>query len=84
VLLVWGTMASSIRTIDGFGGNSELHALNLNYWVYRPEGVLFKLATLTKKRQVGASPKECFFGAFAKDQHLCVVDCEVTGVQKAG
>ena len=54
---------------------SELHALDLWYRVFKPEGVLFKLASLTKKRQVGASPKECFFGAFSEDKHLCVVEC---------
>jgi len=54
---------------------SELHALDLRYRVFRPEGVLFKLASLTKKRQVGAAPKECFFGAFAGDNRLRVVEC---------
>ena len=54
---------------------SELQALDLRYRVFKPEGVLFKLASLTKKRQLGASPKECFFGAFSEDTFLCVVEC---------
>ena len=32
---------------------SELQALDLRHRVFKPEGVLFKLASLTKKRQVG-------------------------------
>ena len=36
----------------------------LRYRVYKPEGVLFKLPSLTKKRKVGAPPKVCFFRAF--------------------
>ena len=54
---------------------SELHALDLKFRVFKPEGVLFKLSTLTKKRKVGAPLKECFFGAFTEDKGLCVVEC---------
>lgn len=43
--------------------------------MYKPEGVLFKLPSLTKKRKVGAPPKESFFGAFPGDKWLCVVEC---------
>ena len=54
---------------------SELQALDLRFRVFKPEGVLFKLASLTKKRKVGAPLKECFFGAFKEDGCLCVVEC---------
>ena len=39
---------------------SELGALDIRYRVYKPEGVLFRLANLTKKRKVGAPPKGGF------------------------
>ena len=54
---------------------SELRALDVRFRVYRPNGVVFKLASLTKKRTPGLSPKELFFGAFPSDKHLCVVEC---------
>ena len=53
----------------------ELQALDLRFRVYKPNGVSFKLASLTKKRIPGLPPKELFFGAFSKDKHLCVVEC---------
>jgi len=37
---------------DSSGHTSELHALGLRHRVFKPEGVLFKLASLTK---VGAA-----------------------------
>ena len=40
---------------------SELHALDLRFRSYTPEGVQFKLASLAKKTKVGAPLKECFF-----------------------
>lgn len=52
---------------------SELQALDLRYRSYRPEGVVFQLPTLGKKRVAGAPPKEVFFGAFPDDSHLCVM-----------
>lgn len=54
---------------------SELAALDLKYRVYRPEGVAFSLATLTKKRKAGSPPKHMFFGAFPEDERLCAVAC---------
>ena len=54
---------------------SELQTLDLRFRLYKPEGVLFKLTNLTKKRKVGAPPKDCFFGAFPEDKRLCVVEC---------
>ena len=54
---------------------SELQALDLRYRIYRPEGVVFTMPTLGKKRAVGAPPKEVMFGAFPEDDHLCVVKC---------
>ena len=52
---------------------SEFQALDLRYHFYQPEGVVFQLPTLGKKRVVGALPKEVMFGAFPEDSHLCVV-----------
>ena len=37
---------------------SELQALDLRFCYYKQNGVLFKLASLTKKRQLGACLKE--------------------------
>ena len=51
---------------------SELQALDLRFKYFSPEGVLFKLASLTKKRKAGALLKECFFASFGC---LCVVQC---------
>ena len=53
---------------------SELGALDVRYQVFKPEGVLFRLPTLTKKRKVGAPPREIFFGAYPPDERLCVVE----------
>ena len=54
---------------------SELVALDLRFRVFRPEGVSFRLPTLTKKRKVGAPPRELFFGGYPEDDRLCVVSC---------
>ena len=54
---------------------SELQALDLRFRRFRPEGVYFTLAALTRKRKVGAPTKELFFGAFPQDHTLCVVQC---------
>ena len=55
---------------------SELGALDVRYRVFKPEGVLFRfrLPTLTKKRKIGAPPREIFFGAYPPDEWLCVVE----------
>ena len=52
---------------------SELQALDLRYRSYRPEGVVFHMPTLSKKRIVGAPPKQDMFGAFPGDSRLCVI-----------
>jgi len=53
---------------------SEPQALYLRFRLYKPEGVHFKLPSLTKKRKVGALPKDCFFEAFSRGQKaLCGV-----------
>ena len=62
------TLASASRV-------SELQALDLRFRQYKPDGVEFKLASLTKKHQVGASLKERFFPSFTKDTKLCIVQC---------
>ena len=49
-------------------------ALDIRYRVYKPKGVLFRLSTLTKKRKVGAPPREIFFRAYPPDEQLCVVE----------
>ena len=55
--------------------SSELAALDLKYRVVRPEGITFRLATLTKKRSPGAPPKELFFGGFPEDERVCIIRC---------
>ena len=54
---------------------SELHALHLQFRTYSPDGVTFKLASLTKKRKVGAPLKECFFASFPHNSSLYTVQC---------
>ena len=49
---------------------SELQALDLRY---RPEGIVFQIPTLGKKRIVGVPPKQIMFGAFLGDSRLCVI-----------
>ena len=43
--------------------------------IYRPDGVVFTLPSLTKKKEVGSPDKELFFGAYSADRQLCVVQC---------
>ena len=52
---------------------SELAALDIRYGRFKPEGVYFMLAFLTKKRIPGKPPKEVFFGAYPPNSQLCVV-----------
>ena len=54
---------------------SELAALDLRFRVFSPDGVTFRLPTLTKKRKAGAPPREIFFGGFPPDDRLCVISC---------
>ena len=54
---------------------SDLHALDLRFRVYKPEGVYFTLPSLTKKREAGAPAKQLLFGAFPEDAKLCVAHC---------
>ena len=51
--------------------SSDLHALDLNFRRYTPEGVVFVLPTLTKTRRSGP-PKESFYCRF-KEVILCPV-----------
>ena len=64
-----------LMALTSANGVSELHALDLRFRYYKSDGVLFKLASLTKKRQLGSSLKECFFFSFGEDNRLCVVHC---------
>ena len=59
----------------GANRTSELQALDLQFRYFFPDGVVFKLTSLTKKRKTGASLKECFFASFPHDNHLCIVQC---------
>ena len=54
---------------------SELQVLDLQFCNYKHNGILFKLASLTRKNQLGASLKECFFASFPGDDQLCIVQC---------
>ena len=54
---------------------SELQALDLRFRQYTVNGVVFKLASLTKKRQAGAPLKEVSFTSFTGNNRLCVVRC---------
>jgi len=54
---------------------SELQALDLRFCRYTTDGVVFKLASLTKKCQAGASLKERYFASFVDNDKLCVVQC---------
>lgn len=55
--------------------SSELAALDLRFRTFNQEGVLFRLASLTKKRSPGAPPRELLFGGYPEDENLCVVQC---------
>ena len=58
-------------TVDGFLSRiSELQALDLRFRYFKPEGVLFRLASSTKKRKVGPPLKECFLRSFCDDSNL--------------
>ena len=54
---------------------SELQALDLRFRQYTVDGVVFKLSSLTKKRQTGAPLKELSFASFTANDRLCVVQC---------
>ena len=49
---------------------SELHAMDLRFRRYTVNGVVFKLASLTKKRQTGAPLKEISFASFSANDKL--------------
>ena len=49
--------------------------MDLQFRVYKPEGVLFQLSSLTKKRTMGAAPKKVFFAAYPHDTKICAVEC---------
>ena len=52
--------------------SSDLHALDLRFRQFTPEGVTFRIPGLTKTRRSGP-PKEAFFAKFADDEALCPV-----------
>ena len=49
---------------------SKLHALDLRFRVFKPEGALFKLSSLTKKRKIGAPLKGMFLWGLHRGQML--------------
>ena len=49
-----------LLTLVDASRSSELQALDLGFRVCKPEGVLFRLSSLTKKRTTGTAPKEVF------------------------
>ena len=53
----------------------ELRALDIRFRTYRLEGVVLRLASLTKKRSRDLPPKEPFFTEFPSDKLLCVLKC---------
>ena len=69
------TKLATLMALIHASRTSELAALDLRFRVYRPEGVLFTLPTLTKKRNPGAPPRELFFGGYPPDSTLCVISC---------
>ena len=52
--------------------SSDLHALDLRFIQFTPEGVTFRLPGLTKMRRSGP-PREAFFAKLADDEALCPV-----------
>ena len=74
-LKVLGQKLALLMALVEASRSSELHALDVRYRVFKPEGVLFSLPTFTKIRTCGAPSKQLFFAAFPKDQNLCVVQC---------
>ena len=74
-LKVLGQKLALLMALVEASRSSELHALDVRYRVFKPEGVLFSLQTLTKKRACGVPPRQLFFAAFPEDQNLCVVQC---------
>ena len=53
--------------------SSDLHALDLRFRQFIPEGVIFRIPGLTKTRRFGP-PKEAFFAKFTDDEALCPVE----------
>lgn len=60
-----------LMALASAGRSSDLHALDLRFRRYTPEGVIFVLPTLTKTRRSGP-PKESFFCTF-EEELLCPV-----------
>ena len=51
-----------------------LYKLDLQYRVYKKDGVLFRVPQITKTGKPFKPPIEVFFPAFSKDRRLCVVN----------
>lgn len=71
-----GTVIENVvRQVGIADGFTKLKVFDLRVCYYKPEGVLFKLVTPTKKRRLGALLKEYFFAAFLCNSRLCVKKC---------
>ena len=53
--------------------SSDLHALDLRFRQFTPEGIIFHIPGLMKMRRSGP-PKEAFFAKFTDDEALCPVE----------
>ena len=51
-----------------------LHRLDLQFRVYKKDGVFFRVPQLTKTGKPCKPPIEVFFPAFLQDGRLCVVN----------
>ena len=65
-LKVLGQKLALLMALVEASRSSEIHALDVRYRVFKPEGMLFSLPTLTKKRTCGAPPKQLFFLLFPR------------------
>lgn len=64
-----------LMSLVGASRTSQLQALDLRFRVFKPEGVIFKLPSLTKKRIPGAPPRELFFASFPSNPKICPGSC---------
>ena len=70
-LKVLGKKLALLMALVEASRTSELHALDLRFRVFKPEGMY---ATVTKKRQPGAPARQLFVGAFLENDKFCVVN----------
>ena len=73
--MVFSQKTALLMSLVEASRTSELQALDLCFRVFKPEGVIFRLPSLTKKRVTGAPPKELFFASFPSNPKICLVSC---------